>query len=54
LTVRQVLGIIQTLEAPLVGADLVELNPANDPGGVTAAVGAKLVMELAACLLREL
>ncbi len=53
LTVRQVLGIIHALDAPLAGADLVEFNPANDPGGVTAAVCAKLVKELADCMLRE-
>ncbi len=35
LTVRQVLGIIQSLEAPLAGADLVEFNPLNDPSGLT-------------------
>lgn len=53
LTVRQVLGIIQSLEAPLVGADLVEFNPANDPTGLTAAVCAKLVKELAARIISE-
>ena len=36
----------------LVGADVVELNPARDPGGTTTAVAAKLVKELAARLLR--
>jgi agmatinase len=53
LTVRQVLGIIQSLESPLVGADLVEFNPANDPTGLTAGVCAKLVKELAARILSE-
>jgi arginase len=53
LTVRQVLGIIQSLDAPLVGADLVELNPSNDPSGVSAAVCAKLVKEIAAHMLME-
>ena len=53
LSVRQVLGIIQSLEAPLVGADLVEFNPANDPTGLTAAVCAKLVKELAARIISE-
>lgn len=53
LTVRQALGIIHALDAPLAGADLVEFNPANDPSGVTAAVCAKLVKELADCMLRE-
>jgi arginase len=53
LTVRQVLNIIHSLEAPLVGADLVEFNPLNDPSGLTAAVCGKLVRELAATMLME-
>ena len=53
LTVRQVLSIIQTLDAPLVGADLVEFNPDADPSGLTAAVCGKLVKELAARMLEE-
>jgi agmatinase len=53
LTVRQALGIIQSLEAPLAGADVVEFNPLNDPSGLTAAVSAKLVKEIAARMLME-
>jgi arginase len=53
LTVRQALGIIQSVSAPLLGADFVEFNPAADPSGVTAAVSAKLVRELAARMLLE-
>jgi arginase len=53
LTVRQALGIVQSLEAPLAGADLVEFNPLNDPSGLTAAVCAKLVKEMAARMLKE-
>jgi arginase len=53
LTVRQALGIIQSLEAPLAGADLVEFNPLNDPSGLSAAVSAKLVKEIAARMLME-
>lgn len=51
MTVRQALSIIQGVQAPLVGADLVELNPASDPGGISAAVAAKLVKELAGAML---
>ena len=47
LTVRDALGVIQTLEGPLVGADVVELNPSRDACGLTIHVGAKLVRELA-------
>ncbi len=51
LSVREVITLIQNLEAPLVGADVVELNPARDPSGVTAMVAAKLVKEIAARML---
>jgi arginase len=47
LGVREVLDIIQALEGPLVGADIVEFNPLRDPCGLTAHVCAKLVRELA-------
>jgi arginase len=53
LSVRQALAIIQTLGAPLVGADFVEFNPAADRTGVSAAVSAKVVKELAARMLLE-
>jgi agmatinase len=53
LTVRQVITMVQSLEAPLAGADVVELNPLNDPTGLTAAVAAKLVKEIAARMLSE-
>ncbi len=51
LSVREVITLIQRLDAPLVGADVVELNPARDPTGVTAMVAAKLVKEIAARML---
>jgi arginase len=53
LTVRQAIAIIQAVGAPLVGADFVEFNPTADRSGVTAAVSAKLVKELAARMLME-
>ncbi|HEY8259216.1 MAG TPA: agmatinase family protein [Gemmatimonadales bacterium] len=53
LSVRQTLSIIQSLEAPLVGADLVEFNPDADPTGLTATVCGKLVKEIAAKMLGE-
>ena len=51
LTVRDVISIIQRLDVPLVGADLVEYNPARDPTGVTGMVAAKLLKEIMARLL---
>lgn len=47
LSVRDVLGIIQTLDGPLVGADVVEYNPSRDVSDLTSHVCAKLVRELA-------
>src|SRR6185295_240106 len=52
LTIRQALAIIQGVGAPLVGADIVELNPSRDPSGISAAVAAKLARELAGQMLR--
>ncbi len=51
LTVREVLGLIQNLPTPFVGADVVELHLGHDLDGVTAAVAAKLVKEIAGRML---
>jgi arginase len=48
LRLREVLAAIHKQTAPIVGADIVELNPDRDVGGVTAIMAAKLVRELAA------
>ena len=48
LTVREVLAIVRRLKGPLVGADIVELNPLFDQNHVTAILAAKLVREIAA------
>jgi arginase len=53
LSVRQALAVVQSLTASVVGADFVEFNPAADRTGVTAAVSAKLVKELAGRMLME-
>ena len=47
LSVRDVIRTLHGFRATIVGADVVELNPRNDPLGVTATVCAKLVKELA-------
>jgi agmatinase len=47
LTPREVLTVLQGLSVPLVGADIVEFNPAQDPSGMTATLCAKLVKEVA-------
>lgn len=51
LTVREVLDVIDALPGPLVGADVVELNPTRDLIDMTAMVGAKLVKEIAGAML---
>lgn len=53
LTVREVITLVQTMGGRLVGADVVEYNPARDPTGVTAFVAAKLVKELASRMLDD-
>ncbi|MDX1333747.1 MAG: agmatinase [Robiginitalea sp.] len=52
LSTRQVISLLQNLEGEVVGADLVEYNPSQDLGGVTAFVGAKLMKELTGLLVR--
>lgn len=47
LTVREVLTVLHQLEVPVVGADVVELNPDLDRNSLTAGVAAKLVKEIA-------
>jgi arginase len=48
LTARYVVDLLLSLDAPLLGADVVEYNPGRDINGVTAVLAAKLVKELAA------
>lgn len=51
LSPRQVIDWLLDLRAPIVGADVVELNPQRDINGVTAVLAAKLVRELAAAMV---
>ncbi len=51
LSTRDVLDIIHSLPCPLVGADIVELNPDCDVNGVTAMVAAKLLKEIVAGMI---
>ena len=44
---RDVLSAIQNIDAPVIGADIVEFNPLRDVNGMTAMVAAKLLKELA-------
>ena len=52
ISVRQVLQLLQELQVPVVGADIVELNPHRDLVGCTAMVAAKLLKEMISIMLR--
>ncbi|MEM6764723.1 MAG: agmatinase [Bacteroidota bacterium] len=43
---RELITLIQELPMPLIGADIVELNPDRDLNGITAMVAAKLLREI--------
>ena len=51
LTVREVISIIHRIEAPILGADIVEYNPRHDHHTMTAMVAAKLVKEIGAMMM---
>lgn len=53
LSVRQILNILLSLEAPVVGADIVEYNPRRDVANLTATVAAKFVKEIAGRIVRN-
>jgi len=52
LSTRQAVAVIQGLKAGIVGFDIVELNAARDPSGITAAAAFKLLKELAGRVVR--
>lgn len=52
LSVRDVLNVLARQDAPVVGADVVELNPSRDVNGITAVVAAKLAKELMGLMAR--
>lgn len=51
LTTRDVIGLLHHMQGRVVGADVVELNPARDVHGMTAMVAARFVKELAGLML---
>jgi arginase len=53
LSVREVLGLVQAVGGRVVGADVVEYNPRQDLGGVTATVAAKIVKEMAGRMMGD-
>ena len=50
---RQVINLIQSLNQPVVGADIVEYNPRCDIGNITATVAAKLLKEIGGVMVRN-
>jgi arginase len=48
LTARDVLDVVLSIQSPIAGADIVELNPDRDVNGMTTMLAAKLVKEVAA------
>lgn len=52
LSVREVLNVLFALNGPIIGADIVEFNPSQDLGGMTAQVAAKFVKELSGLMRR--
>ena len=51
MTTRQLIRIIQQITVPIVGADIVELNPNRDINNATAMVAYKLFKELASKMI---
>jgi arginase len=46
LSTREAISYLHALPGPIIGADLVEFNPAQDATGLTATVAAKILKEL--------
>lgn len=46
LSTRELINLLHQIKAPIIGADIVELNPDRDPSGITAALAAKLLKEV--------
>lgn len=52
LSTREALSVIQSVKANIIGADVVELNPTQDPLNVTEMVAAKIFKEIVAKMLK--
>ena len=46
LSTRQVINMIHSLKAQVVGLDIVEVNPDRDSSGITASAAVKIIMEI--------
>jgi len=50
---RQVINMIHSLKAKIVGLDVVELNPKRDKAGITAAAAVKIIKEVVGKIIFE-
>jgi agmatinase len=53
LSVRDIVAVLARIRTQVVGADVVELNPAHDTGDTTAIVAVKLIKELMGAMARR-
>ena len=53
LSVRDIIAVIARIRTQVVGADVVELNPAHDTGDATAIAAVKLIKELMGAMARR-
>ncbi len=53
LTTRQAIDLIHRLKAGIIGLDVVELNPARDPSGITASAAVKIIKEVAGMMVKK-
>ena len=51
ISTRQLIDLIQRLQVPLAGADIVEFNPRRDHSDITATLAVKILKEVAAHML---
>jgi arginase len=52
LSTREVINLIQKIDQPIVGADIVEYNPRCDISNITALVAVKLLKEIAGMMVK--
>jgi arginase family enzyme len=53
LSTRQVIDLIQSVDQPIVAADIVEYNPRCDISNMTALVATKLLKEIAGMMIKN-
>ncbi|MBK7005983.1 MAG: arginase family protein [Burkholderiales bacterium] len=53
MSVRDILDIVHSLRVPIIGADIVELNPSRDRQNMTAIAGGKLLSEVGGMMLMQ-